>query len=115
MTKIERLAYLKNRHAELFGVSLPAVLPVTRAEIAGEARAVKARIAAAMDDSIADSDKIEAISSSLPFEEITEDKETETASLLSASERRQLARELREARAAAWLAALPRIPLLMAG
>ena len=107
MNKTERLAFIKSRHAALFGVALAAgMLPVTRKEIASETKAIRAKVASSMDDSIADSDKIEAVSSALPFDSETEvaTHESESESMLNAKERRQLAHEVAQRRAIkAWL------------
>lgn len=93
MNKTDRLALLKNRHAALFGVALVGLLPVSRNEIRGEARATKARVAVAMDDSTSTGDE-NSLSSQLQFDAPTVRAERESDVLLSDEERAQLAREM---------------------
>ena len=107
MEKATRLAFLKTRHAELFGVALERVLPVTRPEIAATAKAVKAKVAAAMDDDISDTDKIESKISSLSFDVIPESVEKDSEILLSRKEKQQLAREVAARRAVQARLSLP--------
>lgn len=96
---------LRQRHAELFGVKNPVgLLPVSRAEIASEAKKVHAKVSANMIDDTSEGDRIEAKVSSLHFDEATETHVSDSDSTLSASERRQLAREVSQRRALrAWL------------
>lgn len=98
MSKQDRIAILKARHAILFGVALGAngLLPVTRSEVSREARTVKARVSEAMNDDTSEGDRIEAPmgASSLPFDTVTELKETDSNSLLNLAERQQLARDM---------------------
>jgi hypothetical protein len=115
MSKSDRLSLIRLRHAILFGVALGAngFLPVSRAEVSKEARAVKAKVSAQMDDSLSEGDRIEAPAgaSSLisSFDSIEEVRETDSNSLLSAAERRQLAREVGPVKA--FKAAVRSLPL----
>ena len=96
---------LRKRHAEMFGVkNTVGQLPVSRAEIAVEAKKVHAKVSANMEDDTSEGDRIEAKVSSLAFDEATETHVSDSDSILSASERRQLAREIAQRRAVrAWL------------
>lgn len=92
MNKTERLSFIKSRYAEKFGVQLASgLLPVSRAEIKDEARTVKSRVAREMDDSLATGDEVE-IGSQLVFDKAEIKAERETDILLSAEEKRELAK-----------------------
>jgi hypothetical protein len=92
MTKAERLALFKSRYYERNGMRLAALMSVSRAEIKNEARAVKSKVAAQMEDSTASGDEF-SLASRLQFDSAEVKAERETDILLSAEEKRQLAKE----------------------
>jgi hypothetical protein len=92
MTKAERLALFKSRYYERNGMRLAALMSVSRAEIKNEARAVKSKVAAQMEDSTASGDEF-SLASRLQFDSAGIRAERETDILLSPEEKRQLAKE----------------------
>lgn len=94
MNKQDRLALIKSRAANFGLLALAGVLATSRHEIKGEMRAVNARFADSMDDNIHDNDKIEATVSSLSFDNVESERESDV--LLSREERNRLAREYKK-------------------
>lgn len=99
MNKTDRLNLIKSRAAILFHMAAPDLVVTHPKDAALVARAVKRAVPVEqMDDSTASGDEIGigAAKSVLPFDEADSivSKESETAILLSASERTEIARQL---------------------
>lgn len=99
MNKTDRLAFIKSRAAIVFHMAAPDLVVTPPKDAAFVARAVKRAVPVEqMDDSTASGDEIGigAAKSVLPFDEADSivTKETETAVLLSAFERTEIARHL---------------------
>lgn len=94
LSKAERKIKLMER-AQALGLYSPAVflLPSTRAEIKGEAKAIKDSVAASMNDEIQDEEKIGVVSR-LSFDIAKLRTETDDDILLTRREKAQLAREV---------------------
>jgi hypothetical protein len=92
MNKTDRLAMIRNRYAEKFGVQLASgLLPVTKTEIREEAKAAKIRSVLSGDDSLATGDETE-IGSQLVFDKAEVKAERETDILLSPEEKREISK-----------------------
>lgn len=88
------------------------LMPSTRAEIRGEARAVKEKVAPQMDDKIID-EEIDGVSSGLQFDKPEFRHESESEVLLTRAERNQLKREVAPFKA--FRQAVKSTPLLLMG
>ena len=114
LSKESRLAYLKTRHAALFGVAISGLLPVSRSEIRETAQETVSAVASQNNDNILD-EELDGVKSVLPFEQVKISSlkgESEESLLLTRKEKAQLANDLRVFRFRR--IAIPRVLLLTA-
>jgi hypothetical protein len=81
-------------------MAVPALLPVSKVEIKRTAFAVKAKVAASMDDSTASGDEV-SLSSRLAFDDLPEARERDGDYVLTKEERRTLPRGMAKVNAIA--------------
>lgn len=94
MTKIDRLAFIKNRYAEKFGVKVSELFSVSKQEIEEETNKIPVE-----QDSVVD-EEIAGMSSQIKSEKIKVAVDSDDEILLSKREKRELQREVERLRLA---------------
>lgn len=108
MTKQNRLALIRARFAVTCGAALPGILSVSAQEICDTVAEETAPVLRETNDSTQDAEEVgfkPELETS--FDRVREIQEKESETLLSQSERNQLARDLREYKKRFWLTLIP--------